>query len=82
VAQETLAALALFEKALAAYRNQEWESSKQQLEVLMRDHRNTGEVLYELYLERIEHLKDNPPGDNWMVVLRLRKSEALMKLNF
>ena len=65
VAQETLAALALFEKALAAYRNQEWESSKQQLEVLMRDHRNTGEVLYELYLERIEHLKDNPPGDNW-----------------
>jgi adenylate cyclase len=65
VPQEILTALTLFEKALAAYRNQEWESSKAQLEALLKDHRDTGEVLYELYLERIEHLKDNPPGDNW-----------------
>ncbi|MBU3541653.1 CHASE2 domain-containing protein [Polynucleobacter sp. UB-Tiil-W10] len=65
VSPEILTALTLFEKALAAYRNQEWESSKSQLEVLMRDHKTTGEVLYELYLERIEILKDNPPGDDW-----------------
>jgi len=65
VSQETLTALALFEKALAAYRNQEWDSAKSQLEGLLSDHRNTGEILYQLYLERIEVLKDNPPGDLW-----------------
>ena len=65
VNQEALTALALFDLALAAYRKQEWDSAQSQLEALLRDHRATGEVLYQLYLERIALLRDNPPGDHW-----------------
>ena len=65
VSQEKLVALALFEKALANYRSQQWDAAQAQLEELMANHRETGEVLYELYLERIPHLRANPPGDNW-----------------
>ena len=65
VSADKLLALTLFEKALANYRNQQWDIAQQQLEDLLSNHRATGEVLYELYLERIELLRDNPPGDNW-----------------
>ena len=65
VSQEKLVALALFEKALANYRSQQWDAAQAQLEELMANHRETGEVLYELYLERIPHLRANPPGDHW-----------------
>jgi adenylate cyclase len=65
VPEEKLAALKLFERALQAYRNQEWNEAQAQFEFLLNNHRTTGEVLYELYLERIEHLRDNPPGNNW-----------------
>ena len=65
VSQETLAALSLFESALKAYREQSWDSAQTQFEFLLQNHRNTGEVLYELYLERIALLRDNPPGNNW-----------------
>ena len=65
VSQETLAALSQFESALKAYREQSWDSAQTQFEFLLQNHRNTGEVLYELYLERIALLRDNPPGNNW-----------------
>ena len=65
VDQATLAALALFEQALKTYREQSWDSAQAQFESLLANHRNTGEALYELYLERITLLRDNPPGDNW-----------------
>lgn len=65
VSEEKLAALKLFEAALGAYRSQQWNEAKTQFEFLLDNYRNTGEVLYELYLERIEHLRDNSPGSNW-----------------
>jgi adenylate cyclase len=65
VSKEQLAALAIFEKALNAYRNQEWGEAQAQFEFLLENYRSTGEILYDLYLERIEHLRDNPPGNDW-----------------
>jgi adenylate cyclase len=65
VDSETVLALQLFEPALAAYRAQQWDSAQAQFEALLRDHANTGKVLYDLYLERIAVLRANPPGANW-----------------
>jgi adenylate cyclase len=65
VSEEKLAALKLFEIALQSYRHQDWNQAQVQFEELLTKHRSTGEVLYTLYLERIAHLHDNPPGENW-----------------
>jgi adenylate cyclase len=65
VEADKLTALSLFESALAAYRNQQWDSAQAQFEFLLKNHPATGEVLYPLYLERIAHLRDNPPGNEW-----------------
>jgi adenylate cyclase len=65
VSEEQLAALALFENALNAYRMQDWDAAQTQFEYLLQHYPATGEVLYPLYLERIAHLRDNPPGDHW-----------------
>jgi len=61
----TLKALALFESALKAYRAQQWDSAQSQFEFLLENHADKGVVLYELYLERITHLRVNPPGEDW-----------------
>lgn len=60
-----LTALPLFESALKAYREQRWDAAESEFKDLLQNHRDTGEVLYELYLERIGLLRDNPPGDQW-----------------
>ena len=65
VSEEQLAALALFENALNAYRMQDWVAAQSQFEHLMQHYPATGDVLYPLYLERIAHLRDNPPGAQW-----------------
>ena len=65
VSEEQLAALTLFENALNAYRAQDWDAAQTQFEYLLQHYPATGEVLYPLYLERIAHLRDNPPGDHW-----------------
>jgi adenylate cyclase len=65
VSPRMLESLALFDEALAKYRAQEWLASKSILDQLMSEFEDTGKVLFELYLERIEFLKDNPPGANW-----------------
>ncbi len=65
VDKRQLAALPLFEKALAAYRQQDWNSAEAQFKDLNLHYSDTGEVLYPLYLERIALLRDNPPGDAW-----------------
>jgi adenylate cyclase len=62
---ESLAALPLFEKALQAYRDQDWDGTEKQFKNLLQNYKNTGEVLYDLYLERIIHLRQDPPGANW-----------------
>ena len=65
VDETTITALKLFELALHSYRIQDWDSAQSQFEFLLANHRDTGEVLYGLYVERIALLRDNPPGDNW-----------------
>jgi adenylate cyclase len=65
VNSETLLALQLFEPALAAYRAQQWDSAQAQFESLLQEHANTGQVLYDLYLERIAVLRTNPPDAHW-----------------
>lgn len=65
VGAAALTALPLFENALKAYREQRWDEAESEFNDLLKNHRDTGEVLYELYLERIGLLRDNPPGDQW-----------------
>ena len=65
VSSEKLIALKLFETALQSYRDQQWNDAQAQFESLLTQHKDTGDVLYQLYLERIAHLRDNPPGSNW-----------------
>ena len=60
-----MTALPLFESALKAYREQRWDDAQKEFEDLLLNYKDTGEVLYELYLERIALLRDNPPGDQW-----------------
>ncbi|GAB2182001.1 adenylate/guanylate cyclase domain-containing protein [Denitratisoma sp. agr-D3] len=62
VAAAELEELACWAQALNAYRAQQWD----QAETLLR--RLTGDnprYLYQLYLERIAHLRQDPPGDGW-----------------
>ncbi|WP_215364681.1 CHASE2 domain-containing protein [Polynucleobacter sp. AP-Titi-500A-B4] len=65
VSEANLTALTLFNNALASYRAQQWDEAESQFEILLADHAATGEVLYMLYLDRIDHLRDNPPGYGW-----------------
>lgn len=65
VSERNLTALPLFESALQAYREQLWDNAQNQLEDLFVNYKDTGEVLYKLYLERIALLRNNPPGDQW-----------------
>jgi adenylate cyclase len=65
VDQETVLILKLFERALTAYRAQQWDSAQAQFESLLGNHPDTGKVLYDLYLVRIALLRDNPPGKDW-----------------
>jgi adenylate cyclase len=65
VNERNLSALPLFEKALQSYREQRWDEAESQFTDLLNHYRDTGEVLYTLYLERIALLRDNSPGVNW-----------------
>jgi len=58
----TLAAAQRFASALAAYRAQRWDEAEAILNALQSEHPSK---LYTLYLERLAHLRDNPPGADW-----------------
>jgi adenylate cyclase len=55
--------LALWHKALKQYRAQEWDLAELQLLSLQRMHPST--ALYATFLQRIAHLRKNPPGAGW-----------------
>jgi adenylate cyclase len=65
VSEPNLSALPLFEEALQSYREQRWDDAESQFSDLLNKHKDTGEVLYTLYLERISHLRQDPPSANW-----------------
>ena len=52
-----------FHKALDAYRKQRWEDAEAILKNLSYAAPDT--KLYKLYLKRIQHFRDNPPGPAW-----------------
>ncbi|MHB1174754.1 MAG: CHASE2 domain-containing protein [Sulfuriferula sp.] len=58
----TLAAAQRFAGALAAYRAQRWDEAETLLSALQAE---TPSKLYTLYIERLTHLRDNPPGEDW-----------------
>ncbi len=52
-----------FKHLLFLYRSQEWGPAEQALNKLLEDEPDC--FLYKLYLERVEHFKENPPGEDW-----------------
>jgi adenylate cyclase len=52
----------LWNQALRFYRSCDWDQAEL---TLMNLQRLAPKYLYELYVERIAHLRKNPPGDNW-----------------
>ncbi|HUW29766.1 MAG TPA: adenylate/guanylate cyclase domain-containing protein [Sulfuriferula sp.] len=58
----SLAAAQRFASALVAYRAQRWDEAEAILNALQNEHPSK---LYALYIERLTHLRDNPPGADW-----------------
>ncbi|MAV53490.1 MAG: hypothetical protein CBE20_04845 [Gammaproteobacteria bacterium TMED260] len=63
--------LALFASALAAYRQQDWLRAREQFTQLLETCDNT--ALHRVFLQRIEHYEDNPPGPDWQGVYTFDK---------
>ncbi|WP_420476598.1 CHASE2 domain-containing protein [Noviherbaspirillum sp. ST9] len=49
--------------ALSLIRGQEWDKAEALLNALLADHPD--DVLYTLYLQRIAHFREHPPGPDW-----------------
>ena len=62
VAQEDLDEIKLWNQALRAYRAQDWDKAEL---TLMNLQRMKPRYLYDLYVKRVEHLRKEPPGENW-----------------
>ena len=62
VSREDLEGLKLWNQALRAYRAQAWDQAEVMLLNLTRINPC---YLYDLYGERIQHLRREPPGENW-----------------
>jgi adenylate cyclase len=59
---DEIAKLADYESALDAYRRCDWCNARQLFEKLAEQH---GELLYNVYLDRIERFRHEPPAMNW-----------------
>ena len=63
VDKSTLDELKLFQQALKLYRAQDWDLAEVQLLNLQKSSPEC--VLYRLYLDRITHFRNHPPGVKW-----------------
>ncbi|MBP9713025.1 MAG: adenylate/guanylate cyclase domain-containing protein [Sterolibacterium sp.] len=61
---EMLAELARWDQALTDYRAQHWHEAEQGLQALSAL-TTPPRYIYTLYLERIAHLREHPPGETW-----------------
>lgn len=59
----------LWNAALQCYRSQDWDQSESKLKQLLSMNQEC--YLYRLYLERVTHYRENPPGEAWDGVTRL-----------
>jgi adenylate cyclase len=57
-----LNALEKYQRALDGYRGRDWALARRLFEELQRDEPAT---LYQIYLDRIAHFLEHPPGDDW-----------------
>ena len=62
VSDEDMELLKLWNQALRQYRAQDWDQAELTLMNLNRMHPH---YLFELYAKRIEHLRQEPPGEGW-----------------
>ncbi len=62
ISRETAQELALYGAALAAYRSRAWNEAQDSFQAL-KD--RTDNVLYNVYLDRIERFRAEPPPDDW-----------------
>ena len=62
VAREDMEEIKLWNQALRAYRGQDWDNAEV---TLMNLQRMKPRYLYDLYAKRVEHLRKEPPGENW-----------------
>jgi adenylate cyclase len=62
VDKDDLDEIKIWNQALRAYRSQDWDQAEV---ALMNLNRIKPRYLYELYGERITHLRTNPPGEGW-----------------
>ena len=58
------AELARWDQALTDYRAQHWHEAEQGLQALSAL-TTPPRYIYTLYLERIAHLREHPPGETW-----------------
>ena len=63
VSAEQRAELQRWENALRLYRSQDWAGAESELQQLLLQ--APANHLYSLYLERIAHLRADPPGADW-----------------
>ena len=52
-----------YHATLALYREQKWDEAEAGFNALRAN--DPDQMLYELYLDRISHFREEPPGDNW-----------------
>lgn len=62
VAREDMEEIKLWNQALRSYRAQDWDQAEV---TLMNLQRMKPRYLYDLYVKRVEHLRKEPPGENW-----------------
>jgi adenylate cyclase len=62
VSREDTEEIKLWNQALRAYRSQDWDQAEL---TLMNLQRMKPRYLYDLYIKRVEHLRKEPPGENW-----------------
>ena len=62
VSKEDLDEIKLWNQALRLYRAQDWDQAEVNLLNLQRINPR---YLYDLYINRVEHLRKEPPGENW-----------------
>jgi adenylate cyclase len=62
VSRDDLDEIKLWNQALRSYRSQDWDQSEV---ALMNLQRMKPRYLYDLYVKRVEHLRKEPPGENW-----------------
>lgn len=63
ITEITLAGLTLFEKGLAAYRQQDWNGAERLFKQVLQKLPDDGPA--KLYLGRLELMRANPPGPGW-----------------